>query len=1417
MVTKVKVILINILIMSVFIGGVFAAWVDNAPVQIVQPDGSIINLFNIGDEYYQWLHDQKGYTVVKDRNTGYYCFARVQNEELVSTGFPVHLYNPRNIANLDPFENISEEAYLQKRKTMDDENENDTFFTPRFGTIQNLVVFISFPPGPNHDPITHGDGVFNEPFSVFRRQFFDMSDYFLDSSEYRFMVQSHFYPLQQGTETNSYIAPEERFYYTLAGAGNDYYIQKNRLKELLLGALSYITPLVDPYLDIDSDNDGYIDNIVFIIEGRRDVVGSFWPSMSSFIATDSVSINNKTARNYNVILEETGWYHNVDVRLVHILHEFTHSLGAPDTYGYGNTQASDPVGPWCIMARPDRIPTSMSAYIKNRLGWLDIPTIEVAGEYSLTPFAASISNVVFRINSPFSSEQYFLIEYRRKVPGRFPDSALEFINMDPEDYINIPDPHGLIVYRVYKGSLSYSRLHVYRPTDDVTGLKDSRLGFFSAESNRVSINDTTNPNSLIYGISADDLIAGGLDISNIGSALDTISFHVSFIEPIFTTYVRPGYSHLQNHFDTIQEAFDNVHNNGTVYIYPGVYSGVGNREIMWNNKNLTFTNMFTDNGPVIINCEGMLGFEMRDRDNQSKISNMEIHNAITAIRIKGVSYPIIDNVTFIGSQHGIEGSIGIEIDNSLAPFDSPVLITDCMFDGFTNSGNAIDANVNNLTIKNSIFQNNSGTKGSALNARIIHLHLENNLIQNNTGNLDGASVNIVLRDIFEYTGDTSVKIINNTFMNNTHLGTHMSALRSSNITIYGNYFGRSRLFDTVIVSGNTFLLDDNVSSNARNINMYSDGEIDDRMSNIKFYNNTEYGFGRINHASLYISFASTDLKYIDIKNSVFTGKIDVTNLENKTISNSWFYDVTNPDNPVELYNVLTGFSPQNIVNVFTGNPHLDDSFAPMWTDTVKSGLIDSGYVPDRLSWFNDPEYTDADGTRVDIGIVPTINHRSFLTSLSKGFTGVPTNSSIYSWVCFPVLDKLYTGQDNTIYYELHQYNENNMLAPVHPVLSEILWNTTGTAELRMADDLIDGNDTHIMESRIGYKILTNRAANNDYKIINSGFLCGQPGNPENTMTVYPVEDHEDYKEFWIGYFVPVSSYPIPALMEIEADLVEIKARNWTISRQTVADEWIIPNPAPHLNPGEAISIRYTGTREKSFTWQAFSDHLPNYVHPEPVYFEYTEESDYIPLYVEIPDEMICDDDSELGFFIDDICYGAAVVNSDFLMIPAYILDVSIKEDSDIEFRYYQYDTRFGEISINEYQVYDHLAQSYQTTPLLLKEKRAFYRVSLLNTTLPEIEPDIPSMTKLVGNYPNPFNPSTSIAFDIRAEGMVRIEIYNIRGQKVTTLLDEYKRSGSYTVDWYGTDDSGRKVSSGIYFYRMNAEGYTDIRRMVLLK
>ena len=95
--------------------------------------------------------------------------------------------------------------------------------------------------------------------------------------------------------------------------------------------------------------------------------------------------------------------------------------------------------------------------------------------------------------------------------------------------------------------------------------------------------------------------------------------------------------------------------------------------------------------------------------------------------------------------------------------------------------------------------------------------------------------------------------------------------------------------------------------------------------------------------------------------------------------------------------------------------------------------------------------------------------------------------------------------------------------------------------------------------------------------------------------------------------------------------------------------------------------------------------------------------------------------------------------------------------------------------------------------------------------------DVPATVSLEQNWPNPFNPETTIAFSLLNPGDVRLDIYNIRGQKVKTLVNEQLTAGRHAFVWHGTDDNGNDMGSGIYLYRLSSDNQVRTRRMILLK
>jgi len=99
----------------------------------------------------------------------------------------------------------------------------------------------------------------------------------------------------------------------------------------------------------------------------------------------------------------------------------------------------------------------------------------------------------------------------------------------------------------------------------------------------------------------------------------------------------------------------------------------------------------------------------------------------------------------------------------------------------------------------------------------------------------------------------------------------------------------------------------------------------------------------------------------------------------------------------------------------------------------------------------------------------------------------------------------------------------------------------------------------------------------------------------------------------------------------------------------------------------------------------------------------------------------------------------------------------------------------------------------------------------------EGETVLPETYGISQNYPNPFNPETEIFYQLPEENRVTIQIFNLTGQLVKTLIDENQGAGYYSTQWDGRNDRNGRVPSGVYICKMKAGQYAGIKKMILIK
>lgn len=495
--------LLFLLAIGLFIvSGLQAAYLRKVPVSLDQPDGTKLELLATGDEYHNWLHDDNNYTIIRHPETGYLCYAIPDGEYVKASRIIVGQGNPETLG-ISPGVNISENAYKQLRSTrFNAPAERDA---PTSGTINNLVIYIRFSDETEFGQLNSiYDGWFNSGTN-------SQKNYFLEASYNLLTVNTHFYPTPASGYVVSWQDSQPRAYYQPYNAstnpiGYDGDTQRRQREfTLLQNAVGGVASQIPSSLTIDSDGDGRVDNVVFIVKGSAGAWSSLlWPHRWS-LYDRYVYINGKRVYDFNFQLQTFLSSRGVGV----ICHEFFHTLGAPDLYHYTDNSI-DPAGSWDIMESDQDPPQHMTAFMKYKYGdWISsIPTISADGVYTLNPLTSSTGQA-YRINSN-NPDQYYVVEFRKKT-GTYENS--------------IPGS-GLLVYRIDTSCGNGNadgppdELYIYRPNGTTTVNGTLSSAHFSSETGRIKIDNSTNPSPFLQ-----DGSAGNLYLCEIGSSAgNTITF-----------------------------------------------------------------------------------------------------------------------------------------------------------------------------------------------------------------------------------------------------------------------------------------------------------------------------------------------------------------------------------------------------------------------------------------------------------------------------------------------------------------------------------------------------------------------------------------------------------------------------------------------------------------------------------------------------------------------------------------------------------------------------------------------------------------------------------------------------------------------------------------------------------------------------
>lgn len=550
------------------LGITFAALLHDIPVTLYQPDGSKLHCFTSGDEYHAWLHDKNGLPIIQSHQDGFYYYGIRKGDALVPSQHKAGQILQRN-TDLKAWSGITPSAYQNKRAAYWEGIK--IFDAPSVGTINNINIFIRFA---DEGEFRNDCNAFTVPFN--KEDGPSMKHYYEEVSYGLLEVITHHYPAC-GSNSLSYQDGHTRAYYQPYNAvtNDSGYVdcwpghddpeglncadfnesQYGYIREhtLLKNAIEAIQSQIPSDLDVDSDDDGKVDNVTFLVNGSPTGWSDLlWPHRWSLTSFD-VPINDAIVDAYNLNLASGNpTYFTIGV----LCHEFAHSLGLPDLYHYVDSPSPTPVGGWDVMEQTSDPPQYMSAWMKHRYTeWLECDTVSVRGTYQLNPLQQQEGSCLL-IESPYSETQLFSLEYRKQegiydvnLPGNQDGMLIYRINLD----INANGENDITeLDESWNGTIGGNadgppdEVYVYRPGGSSSYNGNLLEALFSAERGQVQFNDGTDPSSFLVESytdenengkyndgepfkdgNGDNLYGdrpGGVHILNIGFPGETISF-----------------------------------------------------------------------------------------------------------------------------------------------------------------------------------------------------------------------------------------------------------------------------------------------------------------------------------------------------------------------------------------------------------------------------------------------------------------------------------------------------------------------------------------------------------------------------------------------------------------------------------------------------------------------------------------------------------------------------------------------------------------------------------------------------------------------------------------------------------------------------------------------------------------------------
>lgn len=491
----------------------FGVVANPEPVEFIQPDGTAIEVYLRGDEHFHWNADGTGFPIVRSNDGRSWVYAREEDGALAPTSVPAGSVDPVAAGLQRPdVRAMWLRAAKESSPMLEGGGEEPPAGAPPLGVMKNLVVLVNYADLSITQTRQDFDDLFNQAGYSLDGAVGSVRDYYDEVSYGQIDVQSTVVEPVTVSQGYAYYGANSAYGYDL------------RPREMVSEALAALEARGFDFSSVDGDGDGWVDGLTIIHAGGGEEYSGNDPDYiwsHKWALSTTVTYDGTRMREYHTEPARRGWDSTPSTwgitRIGVICHETGHFIGLPDLYDYDYDSRG--AGRFCLMAGGSwngdsgASPAHMSAWCKTDLGWVTPTGITGGGLYTADQVETNAQ--IYKLQGGFASNEYFLVENRQ--PAGF-DAELPGTTM------------GLLIWHVDENQPNNDdQTHYLVDLEEASGTQELENNVNSGDDadyfhlyNMDEFSGTTTPNNLSYGGTP-----LGLDITGISVSGPSMTFTVN--------------------------------------------------------------------------------------------------------------------------------------------------------------------------------------------------------------------------------------------------------------------------------------------------------------------------------------------------------------------------------------------------------------------------------------------------------------------------------------------------------------------------------------------------------------------------------------------------------------------------------------------------------------------------------------------------------------------------------------------------------------------------------------------------------------------------------------------------------------------------------------------------------------------------